>query len=282
MKHEQQVEILKSLLSMIDNKTTLDAGCLVKNPTDSYVSKDLADKEWETMFANHPQVIGISGDLPEPGSFITSNDFGVPILATRDKEGNFHAFVNACRHRGAVLTEEERGKQMRFACPFHAWTYAADGQLLGVREPKKFGDLDKNCHGLVELPAQEKYGLLVVHPQLDGDIDIDALLGDKLAANLESWEIDRGTYLGSQTLDMALNWKIANDTFGENYHFHTLHATQLNNLFYGDATEFIEHGRNHQLMLASRYTDHMRELPEEQWNLTDAGIVVNYLFPNVQ
>ena len=143
MKHEMQVDLLKSMLNMIDNGLGPDAGRLVKNPTSSYVCKDLAQREWETFFENHPQVLGLSADLPEPGSFVTNKDLGIPILATRDKAGKFHAFVNACRHRGAPVTEDERGKQHRFACPFHAWTYASDGALLGIREPRLFGEIDK-------------------------------------------------------------------------------------------------------------------------------------------
>ncbi len=281
MKQAMQVDLLKKMLNMIDNGTAPDAGKLVKNPTSSYVCKDLAQREWQTFFENHQQVIGLSGDLPESGSFMTNNDLGIPILATRDKSGKFHTFVNSCRHRGAILTEQERGKQHRFACPFHAWTYASDGQLLGIREPKLFGDVDKSCHGLVELPSAEKYGLLVIHPQIDGSVDVDALLGG-LVEQIDSWDLGAATHLGGSPLDKPLNWKIANDTFGENYHFHTLHKDKLNDLYHGDATAYDEYGRNHRLTVPSRYIDAMRMRPENEWNVTDAGIVVYYLFPNIQ
>jgi phenylpropionate dioxygenase-like ring-hydroxylating dioxygenase large terminal subunit len=164
------------------------------------VSKELAKQEWESFFENHAQVLGLSADLPQPGSFMTNNDLGIPILATRDKSGKFHAFVNACRHRGALLTEDERGEKHRFACPFHAWTYASDGQLLGIREPKKFGDIDKSCAGLIELPSEEKYGLLVVHPQVDGKVDIDELLGD-LTDQIKSWDLSV-----QRPISAALRW----------------------------------------------------------------------------
>jgi len=282
MKQQEQVELIKSILPMIDAGTAADAGSVVKNPTSSYVCKDLAKREWRSFFENHAQIIGLSGDLPEPGSFVTVNDLGIPILATRDKSGKFHALVNACRHRGALLTEDERGKKNRFSCPFHAWTYASNGQLLGIRSPALFGDIDKKCNGLVELPCAEKYGLLVVHPQLDGVIDIDELLGKDLAAQLSSWEFGTSIFLGNGTLEKDLNWKIANDTFGENYHFDSLHSGKLDNLFYGDATGYDEYGRNHRLTLLSHYVDTIRERPEEDWNITDAGIVLYHLFPNVQ
>lgn len=49
-----------------------------------------------SFFRHHRQLIGLSQDLPEPGSFFTLDDFGTPMLAARDKNGVFHAFVNAC------------------------------------------------------------------------------------------------------------------------------------------------------------------------------------------
>lgn len=282
MKQQEQVELIKSILPMIDAGTAVDAGSVVKNPTSSYVCKDLAKRERTSFFENHAQVIGLSGDLPEPGSFMTVNDLGIPILATRDKSGKFHALVNACRHRGALLTEDERGKKNRFSCPFHAWTYASDGQLLGIREPKLFGDIDKKCNGLVELPCAEKYGLLVIHPQLDGTVDIDGLLGEELAQQLETWEFGESTFLGNSTLEKDLNWKIAMDSYGENYHFDTLHRGTVGNLFYGDATGYDQYGRNHRLTLISHYIDTVRERPETDWHITDAGVLLYHLFPNVQ
>ena len=81
---------------------------------------------------------------------------------------------------------------------------------------------------------------------------------------------------------MPLNWKIANDTFGEVYHFNSLHKNTLANILHGDVVTYKEYGRNHRLCLATKYLDVMRQQPEQQWNLPMAGAVVYYLFPNVQ
>ena len=73
-------------------------------------------------------------------------------------------FVNACRHRGVVVEEEERGIKRRFVCPFHSWSYDPKGALVGLPKEEQFGEIDKECFGLVELPTEEKYGFLFVHP----------------------------------------------------------------------------------------------------------------------
>ncbi len=282
MKREAELGIIRELLGYLDAKKTADAGRVVVSPTSSYTDPALAAREWDLFFTDHPQVIGLSGELPKPGSYITCEDLGVPILATRDAKGKFHAFVNACRHRGAQLTNEPRGEKSRFVCPFHSWTFATDGRLVGVREAAHFGEIDKSCHGLVELPSAEKHGLLFVHPKRDGVIDVDALLGAELAEELASWDLGNCVWQGESVLDKPLNWKIANDTFGEIYHFTSLHRNTVSNLLHGDALSYREYGRHHRLCLASRYLDAMRELPEDQWSLSSACAVAYYLFPNIQ
>ena len=281
MLHTMQIEILKELMEKLDHNVTVDAGRVLVNPTTSYTCEKLAKQEWDVFFANHPQVLGLSGELPNPGSYLTSNDFRIPILATRDSEGKFRAFVNACRHRGAQVATEARGQQSQFTCPFHGWTYKNNGRLMGVRAVEQFGAIDKSCHGLIELPAAEKYGLLFVHPQVDGKLDVDALVGE-LAPELATWELEKAVYHGESVLDMPINWKIANDTFGEVYHFNSLHKNTLANLLHGDIATYREYGRNHRICLASKYLDTMRQQPEQNWSIADGAAVAYYLFPNIQ
>ena len=173
MEHALQVRILKELMQQLDEGRNVDAGAQYRLPTSSYVCPEQAKQEREAFFQNHPQLIGLSGDLPEPGSFLTLNDFGTPILATRDKEGVFHAFLNACRHRSVQVASEARGRRSVFMCPFHQWSYANTGNLLSIPDEDHFGAIDKSCHGLLELPAVERGGLLWVHPKVGGELDLE-------------------------------------------------------------------------------------------------------------
>ena len=87
MKHEAQVSILKELMSQLDEGRNVDAGVMYRNPTSVYNDTELAERERETFFRDHPQLIALSGSLPGPGSYMTVDDFGVPVLATRDRDG---------------------------------------------------------------------------------------------------------------------------------------------------------------------------------------------------
>ena len=282
MKHELQVEILKELMQQLDEGRNVDAGVQYRVPTAAYVCPDQAAKEWESFFRNHPQLIGLSQDLPEPGSFFTLDDFGTPMLATRDKNGVFHAFLNACRHRAVKVAAEPRGKQSIFMCPFHNWSYANTGDLIAIPNEDHFGEIDKSCHGLIALPAVERDGLLWVHPQADGHLDVDELLGAELAAELASHSLARHGFAGATPIPGDLNWKFANDTFGETYHFGKLHKDTLGRVFYGNNLHFKEFGRHHRFVTASRGIDRLRTLPESEWRVTGSTFVLYHLFPNIQ
>jgi phenylpropionate dioxygenase-like ring-hydroxylating dioxygenase large terminal subunit len=281
MEKMEQIRLLKEVMGRLDEGTNVDAGGIMRNPTWVYTCPDLAKKEWETFYRKHPQIIGGSDDLPAPGSFMTTRDFGTPVLATRDDDGQFRAFVNVCRHRGVMLEGEERGQRKSFVCPFHAWTYSNGGELVGYPKPDHFGKLDKSCLGLVPLPAVERYGFLWVHPQPDGKIDVDALLGG-LAPEFETWNWAKLKRFGSDTYESRINWKLAMDTFGETYHFNTLHKNTLAQGFYGNVQAYDTFGRNHRMILVKKEIDALRKSPEESWDISQATFPVYYLFPNVQ
>ena len=281
MRREEQIRLLKELMRHRDEGTNVDAGGHRRNPTDVYRSPEIAAQEWEHLFQGHPQLLGLSGDLPKPGSFVTSRDFGGPVLATRDAKGHFRAFANTCRHRGVVLEDRERGEAERFVCPFHAWTYSNAGELVAIPKPDHFGTIDKTCHGLIELPAKELHGFLFVHPDPEGTIDEAEVLGG-LSDEFSSWDFGKLVHVGTDMYDMRLNWKLAIDTFGETYHFNALHKDTLAQGFYGNAQCYDVFGKNHRMILCLKSLDALRGQPEDAWHITDGGFPVYYLFPNVQ
>lgn len=280
MKREVELSILDELLRQLDEKKNVDAGVMYRNPTSAYTSTEVARKEQEAFFRDHTQLIGLSGSLPEPGSFMTVDDFGVPVLATRDAEGQFRAFVNACRHRGARIADG-RGEAAAFKCPFHNWVYSNRGDLAAIPLADQVGALDKKCHGLIELPAVEQGGLLWVHPRADGHIDLDQQLAG-LGAEIASWGFGELIHTSETVIDGRLNWKLANDTFGETYHFSRLHKNTLGQIFYGDVLGYEKFGRNHRFVIATKRIDELRTKPRKEWKLLDATSPLYYLFPNIQ
>lgn len=179
-----------------------------------------------------------------------------------------------------MLETQRRGRKTRFSCPFHAWTYANDGKLAAIPMNEHFGEVDKSCHGLIELSALESRGFLWVHPQPEGTIDADKLF-DGLTEDLDSWDFGKLICADEITYDMKINWKLATDTFGETYHFKRLHRNTLAQIFHGDVLAYNTFGRNHRMILCTREIDNYRNIPESEWRINIGGFPVYFIFPNV-
>lgn len=281
MKHELQVSILKELLRQLEEDRNVDAGRQFKMSTETYVCPEIAKREWKEFFQNTPQLIGLAGRLPKNGSFFTCDDFGIPVLATRDNDGMFRAFLNICRHRAVRLVEKETGEQSKFSCRFHAWTYSNEGALIQVPREFDFGTVDKSCMGLIELPSEELNGMLWVHPQPDGILNLQEFLGPLLEEISDNPYSDL-VYVGESVIERDLNWKLANDTFGETYHFDVLHRDTVSKIFYGNNLSYEELGQHHRFVFASRNIDWIKDRPVNEWNLGSVASTLYYIFPNIQ
>ena len=281
MLKEEQIRLLKGLMNHLDSKTNVDAGGIMKTPAETYTCEERFQNEWNTFFLNHPQIIGMSGDLPKNDTFVTTQDFGIPILATRNSKGEFKAYANVCSHRGVIVEGDRKGEKSKFSCPFHGWTFNNEGSLIGYPKGDHFGEIDKSCYGLKPLPCLEKYGFLWVHPSENGEINLNDLLGSELIKEFDTWNFEKLLLTNEEEYVTDMNWKLAIDTFGETYHFSVLHKDSLFENFHGNCQMFDSFKRNGRLILCKREIDKMRKLPEKDWNICTGTLPVYYLFPNI-
>jgi carnitine monooxygenase subunit len=281
MDHRKQVGIVRELLSHIDNRTTSRTAAVVSNSSSAYTSPEVLRLEHERIFHSQPLVAALSCDLPEPGSFVAEEAAGTAFLLVRGRDGRVRAFLNACRHRGTRLVLEPRGRRLRFSCPFHAWTYEADGRLVGVPLRESFGECDTGALGLIALPVAEKYGIVWLKARPGAEFDIDDDLGG-LGPELAGWELGGQFALGAEPMPRPMNWKLANDTFGETYHFAMLHRNTLSAHYHGNVAAYETFGRNHRMVFAARSIDELRGKPQSEWRLKPHSTIAYYLFPNTQ
>ena len=99
--------------------------------SDHYTSPERFKAEKRRIFQRVPLVLAASCEIPKAGDFKTLDLAGIPVLLARDRQGTAHALLNACTHRGAAVASG-CGSAARFTCPYHGWTFAQDGALLGV------------------------------------------------------------------------------------------------------------------------------------------------------
>lgn len=226
-----------------------------------------------------PQLVGYVSELSGPGAYCTKTVMGRSILLTRTSEGAVKAFENVCLHRQSQVVTG-CGTAKRFACPYHAWTYDNTGKLVGLPGSEGFPDVAVKSDGLTALPAAEFAGFLWVALDPDAALDVPAHLGP-LADELDSWGIGRWSPLGEKVLNSPINWKLAADTFAENYHFATVHRQTFATIARSNCTVFDSYGPHHRLIFPLNTILDLDNVPEDQWNPFHNMVVIYALFPNI-
>ena len=159
MKAEFYKHQIDKLLTMVVAERGDQAEEVATLPVSSLLSEQRLAAE-QAMFRRMPLIVGHSSELAGAGDFVVRNLGGREWLLVRGKDGVARAFLNYCQHRGTRLEQESRGCKQRFSCPYHAWTYATDGKLVGVPRSDLFPGLDKSTKHLRAGDLQERYGFL--------------------------------------------------------------------------------------------------------------------------
>ena len=212
--------------------------------------------------------------------YLVRSVLGDSLLATRDRTGNSHVFLNYCRHRGAMPACGS-GNASRFVCPYHAWSYRNTGKLFMVPGRAGFDSIDTGDHGLVELPSAERHGFIWAVLTADATIDLDAHLGD-FGAELALW--DYGSY-GFHTeceFTSEVSWKGALEAFAEGYHFPYVPGGSLigqNTL--PNTMIYDEFGRHHRIWFPFNWIANLAADPAASRDPSANMGVIYCVYPNL-
>lgn len=279
MKHSTQVELIKRVFALYEAKSTSMGEKIYRNPVSDYTSADQLRLEQKQFFRDYPLVMCLSSQIANPGDYITDELSGVPILVTRNSQGQVRAFLNVCRHRGAqVASGCGHGKKL-FVCPYHAWTYDLDGRLRNCGPADAFPDIDADNASLVSLPAAERHGIVWVKVTPGGEIDTDDLF-QGLGPEIESYNLGAMHHYQTPKLHKKMNWKLVIDTFLETWHIGTLHRQTVAPIFQPNINVFDAFGRNGRFILPRRSILELQDKPEEEWDLLTHSAIIYLLFPN--
>jgi len=265
------VQAIERIFSHIDNKTTDLGDTIWREPVESYHAQERFEAEI-ALLRRLPVPFCPTAALPEVGSFIARTAAGTPLLVARGADGAVRAFINACRHRGMQVASGS-GCSKAFTCPYHAWTYNLEGALKGIPGRSGFGDLDPSEHGLVEVNAAEKGG--IVYVAQGGPIEQAFLDGC-----LDYFTPEQELFEDEELVDEA-NWKLLNETAQEGYHIKSLHRDSF--YPYGlDNTTLVEtFGANSRIIFPFRRIEKLRDVEPQQRRLAGVATSVYHLFPNV-
>ena len=189
-------------------------------PGQIYSSEEVLGLEKRNIFMKEWLPVARVEEVENPGDYFATRIVGEPVLLSRNAEREVKAFANVCLHRGVEIASGT-GNVKNFSCPYHAWTYDLDGNLLSasfMRDSKEFDP--KSCR-LKELHVGVWAGWVFVNLSVNPPPLADAL--SEFASDvgiLKMEELRLGTKL---TLDLPTNWKFVVENLMDVYHVRTLH-----------------------------------------------------------
>lgn len=178
--------------------------------------------------------------LRETGSYVTVDIAGHPVAVVRDKEGALRAFYNVCKHRAHHLLAGE-GRTNLILCPYHAWSYRLDGQLVRAPHTEALKDFRTGEICLDQVQVETFCGFVFVNLDLQAP-SLKSQTGD-LETEIRHWapDIEQLTFGHRLTYDIKSNWKNVVDNFLECYHCPTAHK-DFCTLVDMDTYKVITHG----------------------------------------
>jgi phenylpropionate dioxygenase-like ring-hydroxylating dioxygenase large terminal subunit len=110
----------------------------------------------DSILFNDWHVVANSDEVSDGTKFATQL-LGENVLIWRSN-GDIHAWLDRCPHRGSQLSLGEIRNGDTVVCPYHGWHFNADGQC--IRMPAHPDQKISERAKATQFPVQEKYGLV--------------------------------------------------------------------------------------------------------------------------
>lgn len=194
-----------------------------------YSDPALAEVERDAIFRRGWVGLGRHDRWAEPGDFITQDIGDVPVVVVRGDDGVLRAFANSCRHRSAKVMVGE-GSCKRLRCPFHFWTYALDGRLVGAPSMQQAEGFDAADHGLIEFAVAEHDGFVFVSLEADPSPIADGWLAGYDDVH-RGWSAAELVTARRREFTVDCNWKGFAEVFNEYYHLPYVHPDSIDDTY---------------------------------------------------
>ncbi len=217
---------------------------------------DLYQAELDRLFLGPTwQFLVLADELPNPGDYKTTFLGETPVIVTRGEDGEIHAMVNRCAHRGNLVCLKRQGHADLLTCVYHSWSYDLAGNLKSVAFRRGVGgkggmpdDFRLEDHGLRKLRTDHFAGLVfgTLSPEAPPLSDyIGNLIGARIGRVLHG----KPKILGTTSQILHNNWKLYVENVKDTYHaslLHTFFATfRVSRLSTGGGVAISESGGNH-------------------------------------
>lgn len=179
-------------------------------------------QETERLLLDGWVAVARAEQVAAPGQYFLADVAGQSVIVLRDRGGVIRAFYNTCTHRGSRLCEEHQGQfSETLQCPYHAWTFALDGKLVGAPSTNDLDGFSKADWPLrpVALGLWEGFIFLNLSPDPEPFERYMAPVWTRFA------RFGTGHLKVGRSIDYTVkaNWKLIVQNYSECYHCALVH-----------------------------------------------------------
>ncbi len=214
------LDALADIKGLGENKArTLPAGFYASDAYLEYEKEEIFRKEWICL--------GVVDEVRNRGDYFTTQLLDEPLIVVRGNDDKVRVLSNVCRHRSSVIAEG-KGNTKNFVCPYHAWTYATDGQLLRAPYMDKVAGFEVKGCKLPEMATEIWQGFIYVN--LDGKAQPLAPRLKGIEPYIKNRHPEDLFVTAVQEEVWPTNWKCLAENYMEGYHLSMVHSKTLHSL----------------------------------------------------
>jgi len=203
-------------------------------PSSWYLEDRYFQLEKEHIFFSDWVCVGREEQLPIPGDHQVLDLYGESVLLLRNREGELRAFYNVCRHRGARLcpgTDDDdsvlalKGGVVggrNIICPYHAWTYDLDGQLVKAPFMNKDTGFDTSQVRLHPVGVESWGGFIFLNLTPASAPPFENTIAEA-KRRFKNYPLKDLRIARTISYEVNANWKVLCENYNECYHCGPVH-----------------------------------------------------------
>jgi phenylpropionate dioxygenase-like ring-hydroxylating dioxygenase large terminal subunit len=192
-----------------------------------YTHAELLPFEQQHIFRKTWLYLGHVNELMQSGNVRAIAIAETSVLLVQGQDEALRAFHNVCPHRAALFCTEPGAYQLKhLVCPYHAWTYSLEGDLVGVPQEGRFvSDFCRADYPLVQIRLEQWQGFVFIC-FADEAPPLQEFLG-RIPAELNDHCTPDTKLLVQKQYWVQCNWKNYHDNTLCDYHVAIAHRTTL-------------------------------------------------------
>jgi len=154
---------------------------------DVYISQDVFRMEMKHLFRNAWIFVGHDSQTANSGDYFATQVGDQPVVQVRHSDGEIYVLLNRCAHKGTKIVIDRAGNTGKFfRCPYHAWSFKTNGDLLAVPLAKGYQNtsFDKKdpSNNLSSVGAVKNYRGFIFCRLAGEGVSFEDYFGDSLSS----------------------------------------------------------------------------------------------------